>query len=97
MLIGFQHLSIVKNFPVNVSAKGVILGEAIPVIKATTNSEVDVGIAWVEVEGVPSRREIVSEKDFKKSLTEVMGFKMEGVIANLEELIGTQGGKEGYR
>ncbi|GJR43733.1 hypothetical protein Tco_1311836 [Tanacetum coccineum] len=28
---------------------------------------------------------------------QVMGFKMEGVIANLEELIGTQGGKEGYR
>ncbi|GJS48998.1 RNA-directed DNA polymerase, eukaryota [Tanacetum coccineum] len=26
---------------------------------------------------------------------QVMGFKMEGVIANLEELIGTQGGKEG--
>ncbi|GKC59417.1 coronatine-insensitive protein 1-like protein [Tanacetum coccineum] len=28
---------------------------------------------------------------------QVMGFKMEGVIANLEEFIGTQGGKEGYR
>ncbi|GJU50696.1 hypothetical protein Tco_0868285 [Tanacetum coccineum] len=28
---------------------------------------------------------------------QVMGFKMEGVIANLEELIGTQGGKEDIR
>ncbi|GKB44649.1 hypothetical protein Tco_0889591 [Tanacetum coccineum] len=27
---------------------------------------------------------------------QVMGFKMEGVIANLEELIGTQGGKEDF-
>ncbi|GKF73798.1 hypothetical protein Tco_0220130 [Tanacetum coccineum] len=38
----------------------------------------------------------MDEEDVIK-VGQVMRFKMEGVIANLEELIGTQRGKEGYR